>query len=249
MFRMTLAACVALVSVVPAAPVPKNLKAKPIQMTAPRLLMIRTAVVEDEDMKLTRDEDDREPQTASLSAVTATDSRGKPLAAATLKKRLAKPVVVVVVPCPLPKRVATALSEEDTEPAEVDTGDEWRKALAADVIVVEGEAFNLNWEYGRYDLQIVPAKVEAGEVTVTALRIPFRWRTDRWVVEGNLIWRGENEKATEEFASGITTHGVVICHDKKDVPKEHKSLFRDNLPFANKDAVNHRILRIHGGIL
>lgn len=226
MTRLRLAlACFVVASVAVAAPVPKTIRPEPIRLSGPRPLMIRTAVVEESELKLTRDERDHDPDSALLRDVTATDRDGKLLDAKTLTAKLTKPTLVVVTTFETP-------DAHGKDAPKVDDGDDWRRVLADDVIIIDGKAFKYGWREGFYDVLLSPVRVEGQRVTTTRLtHFGFKNLWSAHEAEHMLDPDELLEVDSKEWAEWVRWNkqrGVAIDLQRgKRTPEEHQNLFRD----------------------
>lgn len=223
-------ACFAVASAAFAAPVPKTIRPDPIRLSGPRPLIVCMAEVEDGELKLSRLITPRRPDTLDtrscpLAKVTATEKDGKPVTPDRVKARLKKPAFVIVTPFePVPAHASDA--------PKVDAGDDWRRVLADDVIVIDGEPFKFGWQEGFYDVRLDPVRVEGLKVTTTWLgHAGGKWgshafQQDRVRDPDELL--DVDAREWEKWVRWNKQRGVEIDfqHGKR-APKEHQNVFRD----------------------
>lgn len=213
-----------------AAPVPKTIRPEPIRVSGSRPLIVCTAVVEDGELKLSREIVPHRPgrldsRSCALVDVTATDRDGKAIGTEGLKAKLKKPLLVIVTPFePVPARGSGA--------PKVDTGDDWRRVLADDVIVIDGEAFKFGWQSGVYDVRLDPVCVDGLKVTTSWLgHAGDKWGThafqqDRVLDPDELL--EVDAKEWGEWVRWNKLRGVEIDFQwGKKTPEENRKLFLD----------------------
>ena len=230
MLRPLLAALLLAATAV-AAPVPPGMQKAPapITLTGPRPLLVCTAVVDDGEVKLTRVPFARRPhyvdhRSCQLAEVTATDQGGKPVSAGELKARLKKPALVVVLP-------VTKDVQFSRDSLPFDTGDDWRRVLADDVLVFDGEAFKFGWS-GLEDVKLYRVRVDGARVLTTSAGGGWN-KGSVWanISESKLDPDELSEVNPKEWAEWVRWNerrGVEVSFwAREKTVDEHRKLFRE----------------------